>query len=194
MNTKEIRILKLLEAVGNEKPTSQRALAKQLDVSLGLVNGFLQKLTCDGFCRISSSSTNKKKYALTSEGRAEKSRLTYDYILLSYKLFKEAQDKLIRFFKRLETHDLKRVVFYGINDFAEIAYLSVQKTSLNIVTVVDEEKAGEYFFDLRIEDPVVLSNYAFDKILITEHNSHAHRIAKTLENYGYKGKVSILLK
>lgn len=193
MNTKDIRILKLLEAVGNEKPTSQRAIAKQLDVSLGLVNGFLQKLTCDGFCSISSSLPNKKKYALTPEGKAEKSRLTYDYILLSYKLFREAQAKLIKFFNRLETHDLKRVVFYGINDFAEIAYLSVQKTSVNIVTVVDEEKAGEYFFDLRIEDPAVLSDYAFDKILITANNAHAQRTAENLENYGFKGKVSILL-
>jgi DNA-binding MarR family transcriptional regulator len=192
MNHRDIRLLQLLEAVGNEKPTSQRALARQLDVSLGLVNGFLQKLTGDGFCCISTSSSKQKKYALTTEGKAERSRLAYDYILLSYRLFKEAQGKLVSFFKTLESGKLNRVVFYGINDFAEMAYLSLQETSIEIVAVVDNERVGDYFFGLKVEDPNVLMNYTFDKILITENSSYARKLAKKLDRDGLKGKVSVL--
>ena len=192
MDFRDIRLLKLLEAVGSKQQTSQRALAKHLDVSLGLVNGFLQKLTCEGYCCVSNTKSKQKKYTLTSEGQAIKSRLTYDYILLSYKLFKEAQNKLIGFFRKLESAGQKRVIFYGINDFAEIAYLSLKKTSVKIVTVVDQEKAGGHFFNFIIEDPGVLSNYSFDQILITENSSYAMKIADNLCKDGFKDKVTIL--
>lgn len=192
MQTRDIRLLKLLEAVGREKPASQRALAKQLDMSLGLVNGFLKKLIRDGFCSVSKSSANGRKYSLTSDGMAEKSRLAYDYILLSYARYKEAQQMLVGVFKKLEYKNLKQVVFYGINDFAEIAYLSMKKTSVEMVAAVDKEKAGHSFFGITIENPSALRDYSFDRILITENTASARQLAQDLYRDGFGGKVAIL--
>ena len=79
-----------------------------------------------------------------------------------------------------------------VNDFAEIAYLSLQKTSVEIVAVVDKEKVGDYFFGMKVDDPIVLTTYSFDKILITENSSDAKQLADNLDRDGFKGKVSML--
>jgi hypothetical protein len=50
----------------------------------------------------------------------------------------------------------KRVVFYGAGDVAEIAYVSLQRTDLTLVAVVDDRKHGR-FFDLQIVDPTTLT-------------------------------------
>ena len=46
----------------------------------------------------------------------------------------------------------KRVVFYGAGDVAEIAYLSLQRTDLTLVGVVDDRRRGR-FFDVTICGP-----------------------------------------
>ncbi len=193
MTPKEIRILKLLEAVETDTPTNQRALASKLDVSLGLVNGFLQKMAGEGLCCISSSAGSQKKYILTPEGIAEKSRLTYDYMLLTYRQFKESLNKLKRFFQEMEALDINRVVFFGVNDLAEMAYLSLQKTSVKMIAVVDRDKIGDHFFGRMIEDPIVLPRYSFDKILITQNKLVAKRLESDLNRDGFKGKVETLV-
>ncbi len=50
----------------------------------------------------------------------------------------------------------KRVVFYGAGDVAEIAYVSLQRTDLTLLGVVDDRRRGR-FFDVEIFDPACLS-------------------------------------
>ncbi|MBW2370350.1 MAG: winged helix-turn-helix transcriptional regulator, partial [Deltaproteobacteria bacterium] len=88
MNRQEIHTLKLLEAVADNQVTSQRKLACRLNISLGLVNTFIRKLTGQGFFEIRQSSRQNATYTLTAKGQAEKTRLTYDYICYSYQFFK----------------------------------------------------------------------------------------------------------
>jgi hypothetical protein len=50
----------------------------------------------------------------------------------------------------------KRIVFYGAGDVAEIAYISIQGTDLNLVGVVDDRRTGR-FFEVGISPPEELS-------------------------------------
>lgn len=168
MNYKDIRTLKMLEAVENDGKTSQRALAEHLDISLGLANTCFRKLATAGYFKACSNIKNDVRYELTRKGSKEKARLTYEYILLSYSLFKDAQDKLAAFFAELEVKRIHRMVFWGVNDFAEMAYLSMRRTSLEMVAVVDEGKIGQRFFGIPIDSIAVLGTLSFDKLLITD--------------------------
>ncbi len=168
MNYKDIRTLKMLEAVENNGKTSQRALAEQLDISLGLANAYFRKLATAGYFRPSSTVKKDVNYKLTRKGAREKARLTYEYILASYSLFKNAQDKLSGFFSELEARRIRHLAILGVNDFAEIAYLSMRETSLKIVAVVDEEKIGQRFFGIPIGSIAALRNLSFDRLLITD--------------------------
>lgn len=182
MDPKDIRTLKILEEVEREKSQSQRDLARELNISLGLVNSFIKRLAKKGFLKISTIPKNRIRYILTPKGAAEKSRLTYLYIQHSYKFYKEARQKLRDLYTDFEKIGIRRIVFYGASDLAEIAFVSLQETSLDLVAVVDDEKIGTRFMKYTVMDPGRLNALVFDKILITSVNSKDAILQKIVGN------------
>jgi DNA-binding MarR family transcriptional regulator len=171
MDPKDIRTLKILEKVDNDVVPSQRDLARDLNISLGLVNSFIKRLVKKGYFKARHVPKNRMRYFLTPEGASEKTRLTYEYIQHSYNFYKEARQKLRDLYTGLERRDVSSIVFYGAGDLAEIAYLSLQETNIKLVAVVDDEKKGKHFMRHIVEHPDRLVALAFDKILITSLNS-----------------------
>ena len=168
MNNQEINTLKILEEIGNGEVPSQREIAKKLDISLGLVNSFLKRLARKGYLKITTIPSNRVKYLLTPRGAAEKTRLTYAYIQYSYHFYKDARIKLKRLFSELSEQNVKRIVFYGATDLAEIAFLSLQETPIQLVAIFDAGKAGSSFLGLKIEHPERLSEFSYDRLLYTD--------------------------
>ena len=167
MDPNSLRTLKILEEIEKDQASSQRDLAKALDVSLGLVNSFIKRLAKKGYFNITIVQKNRSKYALTARGISEKRRLTYEYIRHSYDFYKSARQKLRCLLERLEQKGVRHIVFYGISCLAEIAYISVQETSIEIAAIVDEEKQGQSFFELEAVDPSCLETIEYDTLLIT---------------------------
>jgi DNA-binding MarR family transcriptional regulator len=146
-------------------------MAGELNISLGLVNSFIKRLAKKGYLKITSIPKNRIKYILTPRGAAEKTRLTYLYIQHSYSFYKEARQKLRDLYIDLEKQSLTRIVFYGAGDLAEIAYISLQETSIQLVAIVDDVKMGTQFMKFVVTDPVRLESFAYDRILVTTINS-----------------------
>ena len=171
MEPKDIRTLRILEKVDNEKTPSQRDLAQDLNISLGLVNSFIKRLAKKGYFKVTHIPKNRIRYILTPKGAAEKSRLTYEYIQHSYKFYKDARQKLRDLYTELEKQGVTRIVFYGAGDLAEIAYVSLQETNIELVAVVDDGKIGKSFMRHAIAAPARLASLWFDIILITSITS-----------------------
>ena len=167
MDPKDIRTLKILEKVDNEIVPSQRDLARELNISLGLVNSFLKRLVKKGYFKARHIPKNRMRYYLTPQGASEKTRLTYEYIQYSYNFYKEARQKLRDLYSGLEKQGVSRIAFYGAGDLAEIAYLSLQETNIELVAVFDDEKIGKRFMRYTVVHPDRLTWLSFDRILIT---------------------------
>ena len=182
MDSRDLRTLKILERVDNEKSPSQRDLAVELNISLGLVNSFIKRLVKKGFVKISTIPKSRIKYILTPSGAAEKTRLTYKYIQHSYSFYKNARQKLRELCADLEQQGVKRLVFYGAGDLAEIAYISLQETPIQLTAIVDDEKMGQRFMKQFVADPDRLNSIVFDRILITKLDSRESALQK-IEQY-----------
>lgn len=193
MDTKDIRTLQLLEELEKNDMPSQRHLAKQLNISLGLVNSFLKRLAQKGYFKITTIPKNRVKYILTPKGATEKTRLTYKYIKYSYLFYKDARNKLRELFKNLEDNGVQKIVFYGATDLAEIAYLSLQETSIVLVAIVDDHQNGRKIFNYKTKNPKELANLAYDKILITTTSS-SEEIVQEIVNRGINKKVIALIE
>jgi DNA-binding MarR family transcriptional regulator len=189
MDHNDIRTLKLLEEIEENHVQSQRELAKKLNISLGLVNSFIKRLAHKGFFKITTIPKNRVKYILTPEGAVEKTRLTYKYIQHSYRFYKDARHKLRKLFQKLEAEGVGLIVFYGASDLAEIAYISLQETSIEMVAVVDMLKAGEQFLGYLVLDPVYLSSLSFDRILVTSIDSREKILDDIIENGAPDSKI-----
>lgn len=168
MEQQELRTLKILEAVEEEESPSQRELARRLNVSLGLVNSFIKRLVNKGYFKVTTIPKNRVKYMLTPKGMTEKTRLTYEYIQFSVRFYREAREKLKRLIYDLETEGVRKLAFYGAGELAEIAYISLQGSSLILCAIFDDSKKNGKFFGRFIQSSDSLSDSNFDKILITE--------------------------
>jgi DNA-binding MarR family transcriptional regulator len=172
MKSKSLKTLQLLEAIAEEKPTSQRDLSDSLQMSLGLVNSFIKRLVRKGYCKVTTIPKKRAKYLLTPAGAMEKTRLTYEYIACSYQYFKMATNKVQTLYAELQKQGTTRVVFYGADELADIALLAMSGTGIQLVDVVDPSRVGKKFYDFVVKETSVLRKSNYDTILVTTLDSH----------------------
>jgi DNA-binding MarR family transcriptional regulator len=192
MDREAIRTLKILEEIDNDHTPSQRDLSKKLNISLGLVNSFVRRLANKGYFKINNIPKNRVKYILTPKGTAEKTRLTYQYIQYSFTFYRNARENLHKLFKHFMEQGVRRVVFYGTGDFAEIAFISLQETSIQMSAIVDDINIGEKFLGAVVKDPDILNSLSFDRILITSMISKDNVLEKLLKQGIPRSKLVML--
>jgi hypothetical protein len=84
---------------------------------------------------------------------------------------------------------LSSVVFYGAGDVARIVYSRVAHSNSELVGVVDDQKAGEQFFEHKVVHPSELkggnlNSIPFDVIIVESH-SHADDIKENLRRINF---------
>src|SRR5579871_5600491 len=132
-------MLGLLDAVEQERAHSQRLLASELGIALGLVNAYLKRCVSKGLVKIREAPARRYAYYLTPQGFAEKSRLTVEYLSYSFTLFRRARSDYAKAFAAARARGYGRVVLAGVSDLAEIATICATEASVEIVAVVDRD-------------------------------------------------------
>jgi DNA-binding MarR family transcriptional regulator len=161
MNQTEIKALKLIEALEFDQLQSQRDLADRLGFSLGLVNALLKRLVKKGYFKVRTLPRGRVKYILTAKGIAEKSILTYRYIIYSLSFYKELQNKFRPIFSDLKNEGKERIVLFGNGELAEIASSVMKECNLRPIGIIDQVNQLNHFdYDiiliLELEDPAVI--------------------------------------
>src|SRR6201984_742611 len=84
-------VLGLLSSVENDGEKSQRRIAAELGIALGLVNAYLKRCVKKGLVKVHDAPAHRYAYYLTPRGFAEKSRLTVEYLSDSFSFFRQAK-------------------------------------------------------------------------------------------------------
>ncbi|HBA89850.1 MAG TPA: transcriptional regulator [Geobacter sp.] len=145
----------LLSEISGDEKLSQRELAKRLGIALGLVNSYLKNLVAKGFVRVNNFPKNRYAYLLTPKGFAEKSRLAYQHLSYFSGLYTVARQDYLELFKSMAAHGVKGVAFCGVDEVAEIAYLSLKEAGIELLVAMDPEGAGSKFFDKQVVTPAI---------------------------------------
>jgi DNA-binding MarR family transcriptional regulator len=135
----EARImLGLLASVEQDGAQSQRRLASELGIALGLVNAYLKRCVKKGLVKASQAPARRYVYYLTPQGFAEKSRLTVEYARQSsFGFFRQAKEDCRALFQEAHRRGLDRLVLMGRSDLAEIAAICALESGITIVATVD---------------------------------------------------------
>lgn len=139
------RTLQMMTELEQDDSLSQRELASRLGVAVGLVNSYLKNLTSKGFLRVKNYPRNRYAYLLTPKGLAEKSRLAYQHLHYFNNLYTLVRQDYLILFRKLLNNGADTVIFCGVDEVAEIAYLSLKEAGLNLACVVDVQKNGVVF-------------------------------------------------
>src|SRR6266852_1227983 len=84
-------VLDLLTSVEHDGERSQRRIAAELGIALGLVNAYLKRCVKKGLVKVHDAPARRYAYYLTPHGFAEKSRLTVQYLSNSFSFFRLAK-------------------------------------------------------------------------------------------------------
>ena len=115
-------MLGLLDAVEQDRAQSQRLLASELGIALGLVNAYLKRCVKKGLVKVREAPARRYAYYLTPQGFTEKSRLTVEYLSVSFSFFRRAKAECGAVFRVAAERGFHRVALAGISDLAEIAH------------------------------------------------------------------------
>ena len=173
--------LKLLNTVRDDADATQRSIANDLGIALGLTNAYLKRCVKKGLIKVGQAPANRFRYYLTPKGFMEKSRLTAEFLTQSFNLFRYAREETARLYDQCAANDWQRLLLIGASDFTEIAIFGVQDAGLD-VAVYDRRNAGITSF---CGAPVMtsLSDAAenFDAAIICDYTDAPSAYKDTLE-------------
>ena len=114
METKEQRLtLELLDAIERSGDVSQRHLASEMGVALGLTNSYLKRCAKKGLVKIREAPANRYFYYLTPKGFAEKSRLTAQFLSDSLTFYRQAAESLNDLFEHCQGRGWTPWAYHG---------------------------------------------------------------------------------
>jgi len=135
-------VLGLLTSIERDSAITQRKLAGDLGIALGLANSYLRRCVRKGLVKMSQVPLNRYAYYLTPQGFAEKSRLTAEYLTVSFDFFRRARGDCAMLLRQCTARGWRRVALYGAGDLAEIVVLSAGETGIDVALVIDPGQAG----------------------------------------------------
>jgi hypothetical protein len=137
--------LDMLRLIQTDANVTQRRLANELGIALGLANSYLRRCIRKGYVKVTSAPTNRYAYYLTPTGLAEKSTLVAKYLSYSFQFFRDAKGQCEGVFKTCEARGWTRVAVCGTGDLAEISVLAAREFPVDTVGPVDiaPERANE---------------------------------------------------
>jgi DNA-binding MarR family transcriptional regulator len=161
-------MLGLLDAVEQDRVQSQRLLASELGIALGLVNAYLKRCVKKGLVKVRGAPARRYAYYLTPQGFVEKSRLTVEYLSYSFGFFRQAKTDCLGLFRAAHARGIKRVVLAGQSDLAEIAALCAIEHGIEIIGVIQKGAVKNEFIGLPVFKDFDAVAKSLDAILITD--------------------------
>lgn len=181
----QYRSLQILQELANDDSLTQRDLSSRLGIALGLVNSYIKNLVKKGYITVKAIPTKRYAYYLTPQGFTEKTRLTYHMLQDYTNIYRQARKSLQTLFRDLQEQGVKTVVFAGADEVAEIAYITLQETGIELVGVVDSESKEKQFFNKNVLSIDTLSDMRYDCVLVTTYLKR-EKIYRELLAHGIK--------
>lgn len=149
--TEQKVMVHLLSEIERNPSFTQRGLASDLGIALGLMNQYLKRCLTKGWIRASQISPKRITYFLTPDGFKEKSHMVTSYLARSLTFFRDARTQCEEVFVACKACGWLNVALVGTGDLADIAKLVALGTGVQVEVI-----------DIKTE----LQNY--DAVLITD--------------------------
>ena len=160
-------MLGLLHSVEQDSAQSQRSLANEFGVAVGLINTCLRYCVRKGYVKVKRIPARRYAYFLTPKGMVEKSRLTVAHLSHSLSFFRQAKEECEQAFAQARGRGWQRIGLVGAGELADIAILCADRSATELVGVVDGSYPREVFGNLPVARDAA-SLPPVDALLVTE--------------------------
>lgn len=133
--TEQKVMMHLLSEIEHNPSFTQRGLASELGIALGLMNQYLKRSVTKGWVRALQLSPRRISYFITPEGFKEKSHMVKDYLARSMTFFRDAKLQCEGLFEVCKIHGWTKIALVGDGDLADIAKLVALGTGVHLEVV-----------------------------------------------------------
>ena len=157
----------MLDVIETRGQVTQRSLAGELGIALGLTNIYLKRCINKGLIKVRKAPARRYAYSVTAKGFTEKARLTAKYLARSLSFFRLAREDCADLFRACQARGISRVVLVGAGDLCEVAILAALDCGVEVAAVFDQETNRQQVAGLPIlRDPAELAGV--DAVIITD--------------------------
>jgi len=179
----------ILDLISKDPKITQRALAKAINVSVSMINSYLDECELKGFVHKEYITNKIVDYNITKKGIERMQYLNIGYLNASQKVYHYAKQNIFSFLNQVIIKGFKNILLYGAGEVAEIMLQAINddaRIPINIEAVIDDEesKQGKIIVNKLIINPRELNNYEHDGILISSYTNR-DTIYKKLKEINY---------
>jgi len=142
--TEQKVMVHLLSEIERNPSFTQRGLAGELNIALGLMNQYLKRCVTKGWIRASQVSPRRITYFLTPEGLYEKSHMVKEYLARSLTFFRDAKTQCEDAFAGCKQNGWVNIALVGIGDLADIAKLVAYGSGVQVEVMSANESLEKY--------------------------------------------------
>lgn len=169
--TEQKVMMHLLSEIERNPSFTQRGLAGELNIALGLMNQYLKRCITKGWIRASQVSPRRITYFLTPEGFVEKSHMVKDYLARSMVFFRDARAQCEEAFEFCKAQGWSKIALVGEGDLADIAKLVASGNAFALDVVSTKTDLKQY--DAVIVTDVMNPQGTYDAI---KYKAEYHRL------------------
>lgn len=159
--TEQKVMVRLFTEIERNPSCTQRTLAAELGIALGLMNQYLKRCMTKGWIRASQVSPKRIKYFLTPEGFTEKSQMVANYLSRSLAFFRDSRTECETVFADCVKRRWTKIALLGAGDLADIAELVAHGTTLKVQIV--DLKADLSQFDAVLVTDIYNPQYTYNE-------------------------------
>lgn len=175
----------ILDIISKREDVTQRSLSRELNISVSMVNEYLEEYEKKGYIKKVYKTVKSVKYIVTKEGIERKKYLNIGFLEASFHIYASAKENIIVFINQIIERGFTKILFYGAGEVAEIMLNVIVSTnvSLTVLAVIDDnsKKQGKKLLDKNIIPLEEINKYDYDGVLISSYN-HSHDIYEKLIN------------
>ena len=168
---KEFVILDLIE---KNKNITQRFMSEYLNVSVSMINLYLDKYEKNKFIKRTYINSKKVFYKITKKGIERKKVLNIRYLENAYSIYLGAKNNIDDFLKQIIDKGFEKIMLYGGGEVAEILLQTIYADNsipLEVVAVIDDdlEKQNTKLLNTSVISNNNIKDFIHDGILISSY-------------------------
>jgi len=182
ISSSDLISLKILESIEKEPVITQRDLASELDIALGLTNAYIKRLCKKGYIKVKNLSGKKIKYILTVKGFTEKAKLTYRYMHHSFEHIKEIKSAIEKNYQKMLQDNVKKILIWGDGELAELCFIILSRLPIEITGFVSFNKDIKQLNQTKLYRKDEIDNLDFDAVLVATFDEKELAQLQSMDN------------
>jgi len=186
----------ILDLISKEPDITQRMMSNMLNVSLSMINMYLDTYESRGFIKREYVNPKDVYYHITKKGLDRMKVLNIGYLKASQSVHCSAKENIVAFLNQIIKKGFKKIILYGAGEVAEIMLQVIQGDSqipIEVCAIIDDDpiKQGKTLINTPIISIQEITLFPYDGIFIS---SFAHQDEIFLKLLAHKNNVSKIIR